>query len=48
MNCSMQGLPVHHKPPESTQTHAHRVGDAYNLSNTINGSSRNSENTAYL
>ena len=23
MNCSMPGLPVHHKPPELTQTHAH-------------------------
>ena len=23
MNCSMQGLPVHHQLPESTQTHVH-------------------------
>ena len=28
MNRSMPGLPVHHKLPEFTQTHAHRVGDA--------------------
>ena len=28
MNGSTPGLPVHHKPLESTQTHAHRVGDA--------------------
>ena len=27
MNCSMPGLPVHHQPPEFTQTHVHRVGD---------------------
>ena len=28
MNRSMPGLPVHHKLPEFTQTHAHQVGDA--------------------
>ena len=28
MNRSMPGLPAHHKLPEFTQTHAHRVGDA--------------------
>ena len=28
MNHSMPDLPVHHKLPEFTQTHAHRVGDA--------------------
>ena len=28
MNRSIPGLPVHHKLPESTQTHAHRVNDA--------------------
>ena len=27
MNLSMPGLPVHHKLPEFTQTHAHQVGD---------------------
>ena len=26
-NCSPPGLPVHHQPPEFTQTHVHRVGD---------------------
>ena len=28
MNCSTPGLPVHHQLLESTQTHAHWVGDA--------------------
>ena len=28
MNHSTPGLPVHHQLPESTQTHAHCVGDA--------------------
>ena len=28
MNWSTPGLPVHHQPPESTQTHVHRVNDA--------------------
>ena len=28
MNRSTPGLPVHHQPPEFTQTHVHRVGDA--------------------
>ena len=28
VNCSTPGLPVHHKIPESTQTHDHRVSDA--------------------
>ena len=27
MNHSMPGLPVHHQPPEFTQTHVHQVGD---------------------
>ena len=31
MNHSMPGLPVHHQPPEFTQTHVHRVGDASHL-----------------
>ena len=29
MNCSTPGLPVHHQLPEFTQTHIHRVGDAF-------------------
>ena len=28
MNCSTPSLPVHHRLPESTQTHIHRVSDA--------------------
>ena len=28
MNHNRPGLPVHHQPPESTQTHVHWVGDA--------------------
>ena len=28
MDCSTQGLPVHHQLPEFTQTHVHRVSDA--------------------
>ena len=28
MNCSTPGLPVHHRLPEFTQTHVHRVSDA--------------------
>ena len=31
MNLGMPGLPVHHKLPESTQTHVHWVGDAIQL-----------------
>ena len=29
MNRSMPGLPVHHQLPEFTQTHVHRVSDAF-------------------
>ena len=35
MNCSMPGLPVHHQPPEFTQTHVHRVGDAIQPSHPL-------------
>ena len=35
MSRSMPGLPVHHKLPEFTQTHAHRVGDAIQSSHTL-------------
>ena len=31
MNCSTPGLLVHHRLPEFTQTHVHRVGDAIHL-----------------
>ena len=35
MNCSTPGRPVHHKLPEFTQTHAHRVGDAIQPSHPL-------------
>ena len=35
MNCSIQGLPVHHQFLESTQTHVHQVGDAIQPSNPL-------------
>ena len=35
MNRSMPGLPVHHKPPEFTQIHVHRVGDAIQPSHPL-------------
>ena len=35
MNCSMPGLPVHHQLPESTQTHAHLVGDVIQPSHPL-------------
>ena len=35
MNRSMPGLPVHHQPPESTQTHVHRVDDAIQPSHPL-------------
>ena len=35
MNHSMPGLPVHHKLPEFTQTHAHQVGDTIQPSHLL-------------
>ena len=35
MDCSTQGLPVHHQLPEFTQTHVHRVGDAIQPSHPL-------------
>ena len=35
MDHSTPGLPVHHKLPESTQTHAHQVGDAIQPSHPL-------------
>ena len=35
MNCSMLGFPVHHKLPELTQTHVHRVSDAIQPSHPL-------------
>ena len=39
MNCSMPGLPVHHKLLEFTQTYAHRVGDAIQPSHPLSSPS---------
>ena len=39
MNHSMPGLPVHHHPPEFTQTHVHRVGDAIQPSHPLSSPS---------
>ena len=39
MNHSTPGLPVHHKPPEFTQTHAHRVTDAIQPSHPLSSPS---------
>ena len=39
MNLSTPGLPVHHKLPEFTQTHAHRVGDAIQPSHPLSSPS---------
>ena len=35
MNHSTSGLPVHHRLPESTQTHVHWVGDAIHPSHPL-------------
>ena len=35
MNRSTPGLPVNHQLPESTQTHAHWVGDAIHISSSV-------------
>ena len=39
MNRSMPGLPVHHKLPEFTQTHSHRVGDVIQPSHPLSSPS---------
>ena len=39
MSHSTPGLPVHHQPPESTQTHVHRVGDAIQPSHPLSSPS---------
>ena len=38
MNCSKPGLPVHHQLPEFTQTHVHRVSDAFQPSHPLSSS----------
>ena len=35
MDCSTPGFPVHHKLPEDTQTHVHRVSDAIQPSHPL-------------
>ena len=35
MDCSLPGFPVHHKLPELTQTHIHKVGDAIQPSHPL-------------
>ena len=35
MNCSTPGLPVHHRFPELTQTHVHRLADAIQPSHPL-------------
>ena len=35
MDCTIPGLPVHHQLPESTQTHAHLVGDVIQPSHSL-------------
>ena len=39
MNCSRSGLPVHHQPPESTQTYVHWVSDAIQSSHSLSSPS---------
>ena len=39
MNRSTPGLPVHHRLPESTQTHVHRVSDAIQPSHPLSSPS---------
>ena len=35
MDCSMPGLPIHHKLPEFTQTHVHWISDAIQPSHPL-------------
>ena len=44
MNRSMPGLPVHHKLPEFTQTHIHRVSDAIQPSHPLSSPSHPAPN----
>ena len=39
MNHSSPGLPVHHQLPEFTQTHVHRVSDAFQPSHPLSSPS---------
>ena len=44
MNHSMPSLPVHYQPPESTQTHIHRVSDAIQPSHPLSSPSPSAPN----
>ena len=48
MNRSTPGLPVHHKLPEFTQTHVHRVGDALQPSHPLQSPSPLAPNPSHL
>ena len=48
MNRSTLGLPVHHQLPESTQTHAHRVGDAIQPSHPLLSPSPPAPNPSHI
>ena len=39
MDCSTSGFPVHHQLPEFTQTHVHRVSDAFQPSHPLSSPS---------
>ena len=47
MNHSTPGVPVHHKLPEFTQTHAHRVGDAIQPSHPLSNPSPPAPNPSH-
>ena len=44
MNRSTPGLPVHHQPPEFTETHVHRVSDAIQPSHPLSSPSPSAPN----
>ena len=48
MDCSMQGLPVHHQLPEPIQTHVHSVGDAIQTSQPLSSSSPSAFNLSHI
>ena len=47
MNRGSPGLPVHHKLPEFTQTHVHRVGDAIQPSHPLSSPSPPAPNPSW-
>ena len=48
MNHSTPGLPVHHQPPEFTQTHIHRVSDAIQPSHPLSSTSPPAPNSSSI